>query len=126
MLHAVEDMVAYFESSVSELPSPDEGLVHTLTTAEIDGDRFTVEEVVANSIVTMVGGQETTTNLIGNGLLTLLRHPDQIERLRADQSWFRARWKNCSVTRAPASTPPVSPPPRGPSAERRFPEKGRR
>jgi len=34
----------------------------------------------------MVGGQETTTNLIGNGLLTLLRHTDQLEKLKADQS----------------------------------------
>jgi len=32
----------------------------------------------------MVGGQETTTNLIGNGVMTLLRHPDQLERLRND------------------------------------------
>ena len=44
--------------------------------AEIDGDRLTDEEVVATGIVTMVGGQETTTNLIGNGVLTLLRHPE--------------------------------------------------
>ena len=44
------------------------------------------QEVVANVIVTMVGGQETTTNLIGNGLLTLLRKPDQLERLRTDPS----------------------------------------
>jgi pimeloyl-[acyl-carrier protein] synthase len=35
-------------------------------------------------ILTMVGGQETTTNLIGNGLLTLLRQPHELERLRAD------------------------------------------
>jgi hypothetical protein len=34
----------------------------------------------------MVGGQETTTNLIGNGILTLLRHTDQLERLQADLS----------------------------------------
>ena len=40
------------------------------------------EEVIANVIVTMVGGQETTTNLIGNGILTLLRNPVQLQRLR--------------------------------------------
>lgn len=40
--------------------------------------------MVANVIVTMVGGQETTTNLIGNGLLTLLRQPEEMERLRMD------------------------------------------
>jgi len=57
-----------------------------LLTAEIDGDRLTEEEVIANSIVTMVGGQETTTNLIGNGLLTLIRNPEQMNRLRSDSS----------------------------------------
>ena len=39
---------------------------------------------MANCIVTMVGGQETTTNLIGNGLLTLLRNRAQLEQLRSD------------------------------------------
>jgi hypothetical protein len=42
--------------------------------------------VIANVIVTMVGGQETTTNLIGNGVLSLLRNPDQLEKLRSDLS----------------------------------------
>jgi len=82
MLRTVQDMTAYFRDRVRELKDiPREGLVHSLMTAEIDGDRLTEEEVVANSIVTMVGGQETTTNLIGNGVLTLLRNPDQMKRL---------------------------------------------
>jgi cytochrome P450 len=42
--------------------------------------------MIANLIVTMIGGQETTTNLIGNGTLTLLRNPAEFERLRRDRS----------------------------------------
>ena len=48
--------------------------------AEIEGARLTEEEIIANLIVTMVGGQETTTNLIGNGVLTLLRNPAEFDR----------------------------------------------
>jgi cytochrome P450 len=50
----------------------------------VDGDRFSEDEVVANLIVTMVGGLETSTNLIGNGLLSLLRNPLELERLHSD------------------------------------------
>jgi cytochrome P450 len=83
VLQSVEEMVAYFQDAVrAEATKPTEGLINALTTAEVDGDRFSEEEVIANVIVTMVGGQETTTNLIGNGLLTLLRQPDQLQRLR--------------------------------------------
>ncbi len=86
-LRAVEEMVAYFHAAVlQEADHPTEGLVNALVTAEVDGDRLSEEEIVANVIVTMVGGQETTTNLIGNGLLTLLRRPDELARLRADPS----------------------------------------
>src|SRR6185312_13837407 len=53
VLQTVEDMVAYFQAAVvSEADKPTEGLINALTTAEIDGDRFSVEEVVANVIVT--------------------------------------------------------------------------
>jgi pimeloyl-[acyl-carrier protein] synthase len=84
-MQAVEGMTAYFRSAIRELRNrPRDGLIHSLMTAQIDGDRLTEEEVVANTIVTMVGGQETTTNLIGNGLLTLLRHPNELDRLRSD------------------------------------------
>jgi pimeloyl-[acyl-carrier protein] synthase len=87
MLRTVQNMTAYFRDRVRELKDiPREGLVHSLMTAEVDGDRLTEEEVVANSIVTMVGGQETTTNLIGNGVLTLLRNPGEMEKLQNDQS----------------------------------------
>ena len=87
MLRTVQDMTAYFHDRIRELKNiPRDGLVHSLMSAEIDGDRLTEEEVVANSIVTMVGGLETTTNLIGNGVLTLLRNPGEIERMQEDQS----------------------------------------
>jgi cytochrome P450 len=84
---SVEEMSRYFHSAIREIRRhPREGLIYSFLTAEVEGDRCTEEEVVANTIVTMVGGQETTTNLIGNGVLTLLRHPDELARLRTDPS----------------------------------------
>ena len=86
-LHSLEEMIVYFRAAISEQREhPREGLIHALLTAEIDGDRLSEEELIANTIVTMVGGQETTTNLIGNGILTLLRHPEELERLRYELS----------------------------------------
>jgi pimeloyl-[acyl-carrier protein] synthase len=85
VLRALEEMLEYFRERVRELRAhPREGLINSLLTAEINGDRLTEEEVIANSIVTMVGGQETTTNLIGNGLLALLRYPAEMQRLCDD------------------------------------------
>lgn len=85
MLASVEEMVTYFQAAVArEATEPTEGLINALWTSEVDGDRMSDEEIVANVIITMVGGQETTTNLIGNGLLTLLRQPEQMDRLRAE------------------------------------------
>lgn len=87
VLKSVANLTEYFQNAIHEQRShPREGLIYSLMTAEINGDRLTDEEVVANCIVTMVGGQETTTNLIANGLLTLLRHPGEMGRLRNDAS----------------------------------------
>src|SRR5215831_12789496 len=87
ILKSVGEMTAYFRSAMQKQRAyPRDGLVRSLMTAEFQGDRLTEEEVIANCIVTMVGGQETTTNLIGNGVLALLRNPDQLEKLRGDPS----------------------------------------
>jgi cytochrome P450 len=87
VLKSTEEMLKYFRARIAEQKdSPKEGLIQSLLTAEINGDKLTEEEVIANTIVTMVGGQETTTNLIGNGLLTLLRNPAETARLMADYS----------------------------------------
>jgi len=85
MLRSVSGMIGYFRQAISQQRTdPREGLVSSLIAAEVDGDRLADDEIAATCIVTMVGGQETTTNLIGNGVLTLLRHPGEMERLRAN------------------------------------------
>jgi pimeloyl-[acyl-carrier protein] synthase len=87
VLHHLDEMSGYFLAAVRKCQQhPRDGLIGAFVAAEVDGDRLTEEEVVANAILTMVGGQETTTNLIGNGLLTLLRHSDQLEKLRTNLS----------------------------------------
>jgi len=59
-------------------------LVHRLLGVEYRSDRFTEPEVVAMCTALVFGGHETTVNLIGNGVLALLRHPEQLEELRAN------------------------------------------
>jgi len=87
VLRSVENMCSYFRAAMQDQRlHPRDGLIQAMMAAEVDGARLTEEEIIANLIVTMVGGQETTTNLIGNGVLTLLRNPVELNRLRADSS----------------------------------------
>src|SRR5690349_24202603 len=87
ILRSVQDMSSYFRSAMQEQRlHPRDGLVSAMMAASVDGAKLTEDEIIANLIVTMVGGQETTTNLIGNGMLTLLRHPAELDRLRTDPS----------------------------------------
>ena len=87
VLESTRKLLDYFQRAIREQEKhPTPGLVNSLMHAEVDGSRLTEEEVVANLIVTMVGGQETTTNLIGNGLVSLLKNTDQLELLKTDSS----------------------------------------
>jgi cytochrome P450 len=60
---------------------PDDGLISALI-ADADDDRLSHEELVAMAMMLLIAGHETTVNLIGNGLLALLTHPDQRALLR--------------------------------------------
>jgi pimeloyl-[acyl-carrier protein] synthase len=65
-----------------ERRNPTDGLIYSLMMAEVEGQKLTDEEVIANTIITLIGGHETTTNLIASGFLTLLRNPESFELLR--------------------------------------------
>ncbi|MFF5990911.1 cytochrome P450 [Prauserella flavalba] len=65
-------------------PGPD--LLSAMIEAVNEGERLTENELYANALFLMTAGHETATNMLSNGLLALLRHPDQLELLRGDHS----------------------------------------
>jgi cytochrome P450 len=62
--------------------SPRADMLSALIAAEEAGDKLSENELLATCILLLIAGHETTVNLIGNGTLALLRHPDQLRRLR--------------------------------------------
>jgi cytochrome P450 len=68
----------------------DDDLISAMLEAEEAGDFLSHGELLAMLLLLLVAGHETTVNLIGNGMLALLRNPDQLERLRADEGIERS------------------------------------
>lgn len=82
---ACTEMLAYLKGQVAAARAvPREDLLHELIVAQEEHERLTESELLANLVLLFLAGHETTTNLIGNGLLALLRNPDQLARLRAE------------------------------------------
>lgn len=67
---------------------PQNDLLTGLVEAVQEGERLTQDELVSNVIILLSAGHETTSNLIGNGLLALLQHPDQLQKLREEPEWI--------------------------------------
>jgi cytochrome P450 len=65
---------------------PREDLVSHLAAVEDGGERLSADELVASAILLLNAGHEASVNAFGNGMVALLRHPDQLARLRADES----------------------------------------
>ena len=73
----------YFNKIIAQRQvEPRDDLISALIAAEDEGDKLSRDETLATLVLLLVAGNETTKNLIGNGLLALLRQPDQLQRLR--------------------------------------------
>jgi cytochrome P450 len=69
---------------------PADDFLTQLVQAEVDGERLTDDELVAQLVTLYVAGHEPTSALVGNGMAALLRYPDQLARLQADPSLVAA------------------------------------
>src|SRR5438067_2502531 len=84
-------LVAYFNELIPKRRSdPQDDLITALLQAGESDDFLSHAELLAMLLLLLVAGHETTVNLIGNGLLALLRHPDQLERLRTEEGIGRS------------------------------------
>ena len=80
---SVEELREYLSAIIEQRRlQPRDDLISALTAAEDEGDKLTHEELLLTLVLLLVAGNETTKNLIGNGLLALLRHPDELKKLR--------------------------------------------
>lgn len=81
------ELVDYFRSVVAKNRNGSgSDLLTALARAEEDGGRLSEAELYSTAVLLLIAGNETTTNLIGNGLLALLSHPEQYQRLKDDPS----------------------------------------
>jgi cytochrome P450 len=83
---AAAEFVAYLRALAAERRTkPGEDLLsHLVQVRDTEGDRLTEDELVTTCILLLNAGHEATVNVSGNGLLALLEHPDQLQRLRDD------------------------------------------
>jgi len=90
-IEAQQELEAYFHELVAERRAqPRDDLVSSLIAVQEGTDKLTELELIGIAILIFGAGFETTTNLIGNGLLALLSHPDELERLRKDPGLLRS------------------------------------
>ncbi len=83
---AAAEFVAYLRDLAAQRRrAPGEDLLtHLVTVRDAEGGRLTEDELVTTCVLLLNAGHEATVNVSGNGLLALLEHPDQLDRLRRD------------------------------------------
>jgi cytochrome P450 len=85
---AADQFVTYLRGLVAERRNNlgDDLVSHLVTVRDSEGDKLTEDELVTTCILLLNAGHEATVNVSGNGTLALLRHPDQLRRLREDRA----------------------------------------
>ena len=82
---AIQSLAAYFRDLIAERRvAPAEDLLSMMVQPGEDGSVLSEHEVMASCALLLISGHETTTSQIGNAMLALLRHPDELARLRAE------------------------------------------
>jgi len=89
-------LAGYFNRLIGERRGQKgDDLLSALISAEEEGDRLSSEELLIQSIGLLIAGFETTIGLIGNGLTTLIRNPDEIDRLRSEPELIESAVEEC-------------------------------
>ncbi|MCH8056934.1 MAG: cytochrome P450 [Proteobacteria bacterium] len=90
------ELSEYLKDVIAQLRvEPKENLLSALVAVEEHGDTFSEEELYSMCILLIFAGHETTTNLLGNGLYHLLRHPDQYRKLRDRPGLIKQAVEEC-------------------------------
>lgn len=94
---AALELEQYFRTVVAQRRAmPGHDIVSSLIQAEEGGERLSEDEIISNVILLFVAGHETTSNMLGNALIALHRHPAQLERLRGDPSLVSKAVAECA------------------------------
>lgn len=87
---AVDELTAYLAGMIAKRrEDPGDDLLSRLVVAEDDGCRLHHDELVAMAVLLLIAGHETTANLLGNGLVALLRHPGRWEQYCGEENLDR-------------------------------------
>ena len=91
---AVAEFIHYLEGLIAHRRAhpgnPESDVLTRLIQGESDGERLSMKELLHNCIFLLNAGHETTTNLIGNGLMALHEHPTELERLSRDPALIKS------------------------------------
>jgi cytochrome P450 len=101
-MRSVKEFREYLQGQAAECQrAPREDLLSALVLAEHDGHTLTLDELLANTILLLTAGNETTTNLLGNGLFELLSRPEQAARLRREPALIPSAVEECLRYQSP-------------------------